>query len=89
MHALPRAIAALATLLWTGAVEGIGHVAVGYVCVILMAAGCATVIAAIWAIALHLHDADRRMMIGTVADVTRPPAARRSTRPLLRIAAPR
>ena len=84
----PRVIAALATFLWTASVEGIGvHLAVGYVCVLLMAAGCATVIAALWAITKSLHDDDRRMMIGTVADVTRPPAGR-STRPL-RIASSR
>ena len=79
--AQPRVIAALAAFLWTGAVEGIGNLAVGYVCVILMAAGCATVIAAVWAIARYEHSADRRMMIGTVADATRPPAGRQ-TRPL-------
>lgn len=84
----PRVIAALATLLWTGGVEGIGHLAVGYLCVILAAACASTVIAAVWAIGLHLHDADRRMLIVAVADATRPPAGHRVTRPL-RLAAPR
>lgn len=81
MHLLPRVIAALATFLWTGAVAGVGqHVAVGWVCILLAAATTATVIAAIWAIALSLHDAERGMLIRAVA-ATMPPAGR-GTRPL-------
>lgn len=83
MHLSPRIIAALATLLWTAGVEGVGmRWAVGYVCALFAAATCATVIAAVWAIALSLHDDDRRMLIRAVADATRPPAAHRATRPL-------
>lgn len=78
--AQPRVIAALATFLWTGGVEGIGHLAVGYVCVILAAATCATVIAAFWAIALSLHDDERLLLLGALADATRPRA--RSTAPM-------
>ena len=75
--AQPRVIAALATFLWTASVEGVSlGWAVGYVCIILMAAGSATVIAAVWAIARHEHGDDRRLMIGAVADATRPPAGR-------------
>lgn len=77
----PRVIAALAALLWTGGVEGIGHLAVGYLCVILAAATCATVIAAVWAIALSLRDDDRRILLLTIGDLTRP-SAPRATRPL-------
>ena len=85
MNLLPRVIAALATLLWTGGVEGVGiHLAVGYVCIILAMATCATVIAAVWAIALSLHDEDRRMLIRTVGDLTTPRTARPARR--LRIA---
>ena len=78
MNLLPRVIAALATLLWTGGVEGVGiHLAVGYVCIILAGATTATVIAAVWAIALSLHGEDRRMMIVAVASATRPPGRAR------------
>lgn len=82
MHLLPRAIAALATLLWTAAVEGVGmRWAVGYICIILAMAVSSTVIAAVWTIALHLRDADRRMLILAIGDLTRP-SAPRATRPL-------
>jgi hypothetical protein len=82
VNLLPRVIAALATLLWTSGVEGVGlRWAVGYVCIILAMAVSATVIAAVWAIALHLHDADRRMLIRAVGDLTTPRSPR-ATRPL-------
>ena len=82
MNLLPRVIAALATLLWTAGLEGVGlRWAVGYVCALFAAAVCATVIAAIWAIALSLHDADRRMLIRAVGDLTTPRSPR-VTRPL-------
>lgn len=85
MNLLPRVIAALATLLWTSGVEGVGlHWAVGYVCIILAMAVSATVIAAIWAIALSLHSADREMLILAIGDLTTPRGARANRR--LRIA---
>lgn len=82
MHVLPRVIAALATLLWMSGVEGVGlHIAVGYVCILLAMAVSATVIAAVWAIALHLHDAERGMLIRAVGDLTTPRSPR-AARPL-------
>ena len=81
-------LTAAAILLWASALAGIWTgLPADVMRVVLAAATTASVVAAIWAVAVRLHNEDRRLLLLAVADATRPPAAPqmaalRATRPL-------
>jgi hypothetical protein len=86
MRFMPVAcLAAAAALLWSAAAAGLWvPVAANADRFVLAAATTLTVAAWVWWLALRLHDDDHRLLLRSVAELTRPRDLR-VTRPLHRV----
>jgi len=78
-------MAAAAVLLWAAAIAGMcERQPPDRMCVVLAAATTATIVGTLWRVAVQLRDDDRKLLLRSVADLTRPRVLQ-ATRPLQRV----